>query len=102
MSNFLQSDYEVVQSKAKVFYQTYERKEELQHQTHYCPGCGHGVVHIVGPGQSQSGLDRAGGRVPVVVRAGRPAHPPSGAAQMTLGRQPLDGGGRGGRPHGTT
>ena len=24
---------------------TYERKEELQHQTHYCPGCGHGIVH---------------------------------------------------------
>ena len=23
----------------------YERKEELQHQTHYCPGCGHGIVH---------------------------------------------------------
>ena len=22
-----------------------ERKEELQHQTHYCPGCGHGIVH---------------------------------------------------------
>ena len=27
------------------FYETYERKEELQHQTHYCPGCGHGIVH---------------------------------------------------------
>ena len=23
----------------------YERKAELQHQTHYCPGCGHGIVH---------------------------------------------------------
>src|ERR1700689_2880872 len=45
MSNFALSDYEVVHSKAKVFYQTYERKEELQHQTHYCPGCGHGMVH---------------------------------------------------------
>src|SRR5208283_3535395 len=28
-----------------VFYDKYERKAELQHQTHYCPGCGHGVVH---------------------------------------------------------
>jgi len=44
MSN-LESDYEVVHAKPKVFYKTYERKEELQHQTHYCPGCGHGIVH---------------------------------------------------------
>jgi 2-oxoisovalerate ferredoxin oxidoreductase beta subunit len=28
-----------------VFYDTYERKSELKHQTHYCPGCGHGVAH---------------------------------------------------------
>jgi 2-oxoisovalerate ferredoxin oxidoreductase beta subunit len=41
----LQSDYEVVHAKPKVFYTTYERKEDLQHQTHYCPGCGHGIVH---------------------------------------------------------
>ena len=27
------------------FYDTFERKAELQHQTHYCPGCGHGIVH---------------------------------------------------------
>ena len=45
MSNAMESDYEVVHSKARVFYETYERKEELQHQTHYCPGCGHGIVH---------------------------------------------------------
>ena len=45
MFSFIESDYEVVHSKAKAFYDTYERKEELQHQTHYCPGCGHGVVH---------------------------------------------------------
>jgi 2-oxoisovalerate ferredoxin oxidoreductase beta subunit len=37
--------YEVVHSKSSVFYPLYERKAELQHQTHYCPGCGHGVVH---------------------------------------------------------
>ncbi len=41
----MESDYEVVHAKPKVFYETYERKEELQHQTHYCPGCGHGIVH---------------------------------------------------------
>ena len=37
--------YEVTHSKPPVFYNIYERKPELQHQTHYCPGCGHGVVH---------------------------------------------------------
>ncbi len=30
---------------SSVFYDLYDRKAELQHQTHYCPGCGHGVVH---------------------------------------------------------
>jgi len=39
------SGYEVVHSKSSVFYDTYERKADLQQQTHYCPGCGHGVVH---------------------------------------------------------
>jgi 2-oxoisovalerate ferredoxin oxidoreductase beta subunit len=37
--------YAVTHEKAKSFYPIYERKAELQHQTHYCPGCGHGVVH---------------------------------------------------------
>ena len=37
--------YEVLHSKSPVFYGIYERKAELKHQTHYCPGCGHGVVH---------------------------------------------------------
>ena len=37
--------YEVVHSKSPLFYDLYERKAELKHQTHYCPGCGHGVVH---------------------------------------------------------
>ena len=38
-------EYQVIESKSPVFFKTYERKSELQHQTHYCPGCGHGVVH---------------------------------------------------------
>ena len=38
-------EYAVAHGRAKSFYQTYERKADLQHQTHYCPGCGHGVVH---------------------------------------------------------
>jgi 2-oxoisovalerate ferredoxin oxidoreductase beta subunit len=45
MSSELVQDYAVVQGRAKSFYERYERKPELQHQTHFCPGCGHGVVH---------------------------------------------------------
>ncbi|HEX6504472.1 MAG TPA: 2-oxoacid:acceptor oxidoreductase family protein [Terriglobales bacterium] len=37
--------YELIHSKSPVFYDTYERKSDLQHQTHYCPGCGHGIAH---------------------------------------------------------
>ncbi len=39
------SEYQVIHEKAATFYDKYERKAELQHQTHYCPGCGHGVAH---------------------------------------------------------
>jgi 2-oxoisovalerate ferredoxin oxidoreductase beta subunit len=45
MSSELVQDYTVVQARAKSFYERYERKPELQHQTHFCPGCGHGIVH---------------------------------------------------------
>ena len=45
MSSELVSEYAVSHSKPKAFYDRYERKEELKHQTHYCPGCGHGNVH---------------------------------------------------------
>jgi 2-oxoisovalerate ferredoxin oxidoreductase beta subunit len=38
------ASYTVTHKKAAVFYDRYERKAELQHQTHYCPGCGHGIV----------------------------------------------------------
>jgi len=38
-------EYTVIESKSPVFYEKYDRKSDLQHQTHYCPGCGHGVVH---------------------------------------------------------
>jgi len=37
--------YEVVHEKSPLFYDLYERKADLKHQTHYCPGCGHGVAH---------------------------------------------------------
>src|SRR5208283_167929 len=39
------ADYTVTHQKAASFYDVYERKAELQHQTHYCPGCGHGIIH---------------------------------------------------------
>ncbi len=45
MSSEAVSEYTVAFSKAKSFYDRYERKDGLQHQTHYCPGCGHGMVH---------------------------------------------------------
>jgi 2-oxoisovalerate ferredoxin oxidoreductase beta subunit len=45
MSSELVSEYTVVHAKSKAFYDRYERKEELKHQTHFCPGCGHGIVH---------------------------------------------------------
>jgi 2-oxoisovalerate ferredoxin oxidoreductase beta subunit len=37
--------YTIVHEKPSVFFDLYERKSDLQRQTHYCPGCGHGVVH---------------------------------------------------------
>jgi len=37
--------YRVLKSKSAVFYDRYERKADLQQQTHYCPGCGHGIAH---------------------------------------------------------
>lgn len=37
--------YNVVHAKSEAFYPEYERKTDLKHQTHYCPGCGHGVAH---------------------------------------------------------
>ncbi len=37
--------YELIHAKSPVFYDLYDRKSELKFQTHYCPGCGHGIVH---------------------------------------------------------
>jgi 2-oxoisovalerate ferredoxin oxidoreductase beta subunit len=45
MSNGTEAEYEVAHSRPQAFYDNFERKGELQHQTHYCPGCGHGIVH---------------------------------------------------------
>ena len=34
----------VVHGRSPSFYARFERKDDDQHQTHYCPGCGHGIV----------------------------------------------------------
>ena len=38
-------NYVVVHERPETFYSEFERKSDLKHQTHYCPGCGHGVAH---------------------------------------------------------
>jgi 2-oxoisovalerate ferredoxin oxidoreductase beta subunit len=45
MSSETVSEYTVSHARPKTFFERFTRKEELQHQTHYCPGCGHGQVH---------------------------------------------------------
>src|SRR5271165_7242618 len=35
----------ITHDKSASFYSRFERKGDLQHQTHYCPGCGHGIIH---------------------------------------------------------
>jgi 2-oxoisovalerate ferredoxin oxidoreductase beta subunit len=34
----------VLHERSHSFYERFERKADNQHQTHYCPGCGHGIV----------------------------------------------------------
>ncbi len=37
--------YEQFQERAGCFYEIFDRKADNRHQTHYCPGCGHGIAH---------------------------------------------------------
>ena len=37
--------FAITHERPECFYDRFERKGELQHQTHYCPGCGHGIIH---------------------------------------------------------
>lgn len=39
------ASYNVLNERPHAFYPVFERKSELQRQTHYCPGCGHGNAH---------------------------------------------------------
>jgi 2-oxoisovalerate ferredoxin oxidoreductase beta subunit len=45
MSSEIVTEYKVAFAKPQAFFNRYERKNELQHQTHFCPGCGHGNAH---------------------------------------------------------
>ena len=45
MSSEVEPGYAVTHSRSKAFYERFGRKNELQHQTHFCPGCGHGTIH---------------------------------------------------------
>src|SRR5436190_4901391 len=38
------STYTAIHERSQSLYHVSERKGELQSQTHYCPGCGHGIV----------------------------------------------------------
>jgi 2-oxoisovalerate ferredoxin oxidoreductase beta subunit len=38
-------DYQMHLEKPKSFYRNYPRKDGNKNVTHYCPGCGHGIIH---------------------------------------------------------
>ena len=38
----------VAHGRSPSFYARFERKDDNQYQTHYCPGCGHGIVTETG------------------------------------------------------
>jgi 2-oxoisovalerate ferredoxin oxidoreductase beta subunit len=44
-SSELHPGYSVAYGRPKSMFERFERKEDLQHQTHFCPGCGHGTIH---------------------------------------------------------
>jgi 2-oxoisovalerate ferredoxin oxidoreductase beta subunit len=39
------AEYTVIHGRPDSFYGNFDRKADLQHTTHYCPGCGHGITH---------------------------------------------------------
>lgn len=103
MSSVAEMDYEVSHSRPKSFYTIFDRKDDLKHQTHYCPGCGHGIVHkmvaraidelgiqdktiLVGPVGCSAftyfyfdvgNVQAAHGRAPAVATAVKRSHPES-------------------------
>ncbi len=89
-AEILAAGYQVSHSKSPVFYDHYERKDELQHQTHYCPGCGHGVAHkLVAEAIADLGLqDRAIFVSPVGCSVFAYYYFDTGNVQMAHGRAP--------------
>ena len=78
-------EYQAVHSKSPVFYDLYDRKSDLKQQTHYCPGCGHGVAQP-GPTHgvwSAAGQQAYGG----VCRGGRFARLRRSDGRATSGRR---------------
>ena len=39
------AEYTLIHGRSDSFYDNFDRKADLQHTTHYCPGCGHGITH---------------------------------------------------------
>jgi 2-oxoisovalerate ferredoxin oxidoreductase beta subunit len=44
MSSATVEGFTITHERSESFYHRFERKAEAQHQTHYCPGCGHGIT----------------------------------------------------------
>ena len=38
-------EYRVTHKRSESFLPLYERKPDNQEATHYCPGCGHSIIH---------------------------------------------------------
>ena len=38
------AEYTLIHGRSDSFYHNFDRKADLQHTTHYCPGCGHGIA----------------------------------------------------------
>ena len=71
MSSELITGYTVVHERAKSFYDRFERKPELQHQTHFCPDQPAGQVAGT-PGAAKASLHRARRRLREYITAHRP------------------------------
>ena len=75
--------------KSPVFYSTYERKGDLQNQTHYCPGCGHGIAHkLIAEAVEELGLQDRHFRSPVGCSVFAYYYVDVGNVQLAHGRAP--------------
>lgn len=45
MSSAMIPGYEIAYGRPRSIFPRFERKQELKHATHFCPGCGHGILH---------------------------------------------------------